>query len=72
MSTNEPNDPHVYLSRTMRAALKALADGRSCKVGDRPKHVTIKTMLALRKREMISWDGDHWILTPKGRALADD
>lgn len=55
----------------MQRALNALRDGRSCHPDDRPKHVTIRTMLGLKRRGLIERKGDRWELTALGLQHAE-
>lgn len=61
----------IFISRTMLRALTAIVDGHSCRVDDRPKFVTIRTMRALRNRGLVMHSLDGWQITPAGRALVD-
>jgi hypothetical protein len=50
------------LTATMRRALEALARGRDPMAEPRPKWVTLKTMMALRKRGLVTYKEGRWQL----------
>ena len=55
------------LTPAMRRALEALQRGRQPLEEPRPKYVTIRTMLALKRRGLVVMLAGEWYLTDAGK-----